>query len=342
VSEAAVDDVARRYASRSPTTVRQDSERFVLTTLRAAWRWRSGVAAAMAIVMLAACSDVTIAAQRGCGTSGLPTTVAYARFGGVDPNLTSVDIHSPDGPCAAPVVVWVHGGGYTIGDKTQQMENKVRLFNQRGWILVSVNYRLTRPGDSTSARYPDHYSDVAAAVGWVRSHIADYGGDPQRIALLGHSAGADIVSNVLLNPAYLDAVGMTAADLACAGPLDSEGFDKFAAGTADIRGLQQEWRTALGNAPDYLRSTSANWLIAAGRDVPPIIGVVRGSTRRRAIETAFLTKLDAIGVPTTSIDASTLTHHEVNSRIGARGDRVMTPPLMRFLDRCLGVQVLDD
>lgn len=170
----------------------------------------------MAIVMLAACSDVTIAAQRGCGTSGLPTTVAYARFGGVDPNLTSVDIHSPDGPCAAPVVVWVHGGGYTIGDKTQQMENKVRLFNQRGWILVSVNYRLTRPGDSTSARYPDHYSDVAAAVGWVRSHIADYGGDPQRIALLGHSAGADIVSNVLLNPAYLGAVGMTAADLACA------------------------------------------------------------------------------------------------------------------------------
>lgn len=314
------------------------------TTPVTAWRRRAGVASAVAvaIALLAACSDGGTADQQGCDTQGLPTTVAYTRVGGVDPDLTSVDIHSPDGPCAAPVVVWVHGGGYTIGDKTQQMENKVRLFNQRGWILVSVNYRLTRPGDGTSARYPDHYGDVAAAVGWVRSHIADYGGDPQRIALLGHSAGADIVSNVLLNPAYLAEVGMTAGDLACAGPLDSEGFDKLAAGTADIRGLQQEWVAALGNAPDYLRSTSANWLITPGLDVPPIIGVVRGSNRRRTIEEAFLAKLDAIGVPTTSIDARTLTHREVNSRIGARGDRVMTPPLMRFLDRCLGGQVLDD
>ena len=305
------------------------------TTPVTAWRRRAGVASTVAIALLAACSDGATADQQGCDTQGLPTTVAYTRVGRVDPDLTSVDIHSPDGPCAAPVVVWVHGGGYTIGDKTQQMENKVRLFNQRGWILVSVNYRLTRPGDSTSARYPDHYSDVAAAVRWVRHHIADYGGDPQRIALLGHSAGADIVSNVLLNPAYLADAGMQPGDLACGGPLDSEGFDKVAAGAADIRGLQQEWVAALGNAPDYLRSTSANWLIAPGLDVPPIIGVVRGSERRRTIEEAFLAKLDAVGVPTTAIDARTLTHHEVNSRIGAPNDSVMTPPLMRFLDACL-------
>ena len=220
----------------------------------------------------------------------------------------------------------------------QEITAKILKFDtEKNRVSLGLKQMGDDPWMGVSRRYPQG----TRMFGKV-TNIADYGGDPQRIALLGHSAGADIVSNVLLNPAYLDAVGMTAADLACAGPLDSEGFDKFAAGTADIRGLQQEWRTALGNAPDYLRSTSANWLIAAGRDVPPIIGVVRGSTRRRAIETAFLTKLDAIGVPTTSIDASTLTHHEVNSRIGARGDRVMTPPLMRFLDRCLGVQVLDD
>jgi acetyl esterase/lipase len=230
----------------------------------------------------------------------------------------------------------VHGGGYTVGDKAQSMRDKVRLFNERGWILVSVNYRLSRPGDATPVRYPDHYADVANAVSWILGHIAEYGGDPQRVALLGHSAGADIVSNVLLNPVYLANSGMKPSDLACAGPLDSEGFDKVAAGKADIRGLQQEWAAALGNAPDYLRTTSANWLIAPGLELPPIVGVIRGSSRRHLIETAFLAKLRAVGVPTTAIDASLLTHHEVNSRIGAHGDTVMTPPLMRFLEECLG------
>ena len=62
---------------------------------------------------------------------------------------------------------------------------------------MSVNYRLTSTGDLASAHYPDHYRDVTAAVAWTRAHIWSWGGDPDRIALLGHSAGADIVANVI-------------------------------------------------------------------------------------------------------------------------------------------------
>ncbi len=261
-------------------------------------------------------------------------TVAYRAVPGVDPNLLSLDVHAPNGACHAPVVMWVHGGGYQIGDKKNQMDDKVRLFNDAGWILVSVNYRLTIPGDPASAQFPDHFEDVAAAVGWVHDNIANYGGDASRIALLGHSAGADIVSNVVTNPTYLRGVGLDLPSIVCAGPLDTMGFDKVAAGANDPDGEKEQWRLALGNAPDYLTSTSATHLAAAGIGIPSMIVVVRGTPQRRQIQSGFVAQLTSLNIPATSIDASSLTHNEVNSRIGARGDTVMTPPLMAFLTEC--------
>ena len=256
--------------------------------------------------------------------------MAYAERPGFDRRSTSLDIHAPPRVCAAPVVMWVHGGGYRTGDKANQVRDKVALFNDRGWIFVSVNYRLTRPGRPSSARYPDHYDDVATAVAWVRANIGEYGGDPSHIALLGHSAGADIVANVSVDPTYLERVGLGLPSITCAGPLDTEGFDKTAAGPA----VQRQWDAALGNEPDYLVRTSATHTIEPGRDIPSTIGVVRGSPRRRQIETAYLDALRAADVSATAIDARTLTHSEVNTRIGAAGDTVMTPPLIRFLTRC--------
>ena len=153
-----------------------------------------------------------------CRRGDLPSTVAYDTIAGVDPNLLSLDVYPPStAACDAPIVMWVHGGGYQIGDKRNQMLDKVALFNDAGWILVSVNYRLTAPGAASSAQYPDHFHDVASAVAWVHDNIASYGGDPERIALLGHSAGADIVSNVATNPSYLQAVGLDLGSLRCAG-----------------------------------------------------------------------------------------------------------------------------
>ncbi len=230
--------------------------------------------------------------------------------------------------------MWVHGGGYHIGDKSKQMADKVRLFNRRGWLLVSVNYRLTVKGDPASAHFPDHYDDVATAVAWVRKHIDRYGGDPKRIALLGHSAGADIVSNVTANPRYLRDHGERLRAVRCAGPLDSAGFDKttsIASGSSE----QIAWRSALGNDPDFARTTSADTWIRPRIGIPATIGVVRGNPTRRAIEAGYLDRLRAAGVSAVRIDASTLSHKEVNSRIGVAGDTVMTPPLMRFLNRCL-------
>lgn len=274
----------------------------------------------------------TTSAAVGCATAGLPTTIPYRTVASVAPNLTSLDVWAPAEACGAPVVVWVHGGGYRGGDKGNQIADKRALFNGRGWILVSVNYRLT-DGSATSARYPDHYQDVAAALAWIHDRIAAYGGDPSRVALTGHSAGADIVANVVAERSYLAAHGLTATEtLRCLAPLDTEGFDKVAAADEAEDVL---WRRALGNDPGYATDTSATLLTRAGAPVLPTLGVYRGTPKRQAIERAYLDAVAARGARTVAVDARSLTHAEVNSHIGATGDTVMTPPLMAFLDTCL-------
>jgi acetyl esterase/lipase len=271
-------------------------------------------------------------AQADCVPSSA-RTVAYRSVPGVSPAFVSLDLHVPPARCrrraAVPVVAWVHGGGYRVGDKSQQIAHKVALFARRGWIFASINYRLSRPG-AGSARFPDHYDDVAAAVAWLRKNVRRRGGDPGRIALLGHSAGADIVSNVAVNPRYLRAHRRRLGSLRCFAPLDTAGFDKPRASPRE----QVQWQVALGNLPDYMTATSATLIARRGAGIPPVFTIYRGTPRRQRIETAFAERLRALGVPATLVDARTLNHQQVNARIGAPGDRVMTPPLVAFLRRC--------
>jgi len=277
-------------------------------------------------------STATSTGDGGCRSRNRTSErdVAYREVAGVDANLTSLDVYTFAGACNAPVVVWVHGGGYRTGDKANGMRDKVRLAREHGWVLVSLDYRLTRPGEPGSARFPDHFDDVAAALAWVHDHAGEYGGDPSQIALLGHSAGADIVANVAVNPRYLEAHGRAPADIACAGPLDTEGFDKTRSSPAQ----QRMWETALGDNPRYVTETSATLLVEPGIGIPPMIGVVRGTPERQQIERRFLETLRDAGIEATEIDARALSHREVNTRIGAPGDDVMTPPLVAFLDSC--------
>lgn len=297
----------------------------------------AGLATALVAVTPTAGASAAPSHRRPCTEAAVKRTIAYERVPGVPADATSLDVYAPARACRAPVVMWVHGGGYHVGDKRNQVADKVRLFNARGWIFVSVNYRLTVAGDPSSAHFPDHYTDVASAVAWVHAHIDRFGGDRSRVALLGHSAGADIVANVTTNPRYLGGQGLRLRAVTCAGPLDTEGFDKVTALAAGS-GERAAWTDALGNAPDYQRTTSAVTWIRPDVGIPPTIGVVRGTPVRRRIETDFLDRLTRAGIATTRIDAAGLSHGDVNARIGAAGDTVMTPPLVKFLKTCFRPQ----
>ncbi len=120
--------------------------------------------------------------------------IAYDDFG----RRTTLDVwRRPDLPAdgRAPVMVQVHGGAWATGDKEGQAYPLMVHLVERGWICVSITYRL-----SPRATWPDHITDVKRAIGWVKEHIADHGGDPDWVAITGGSAGGHLSSLAALTP----------------------------------------------------------------------------------------------------------------------------------------------
>jgi acetyl esterase/lipase len=120
--------------------------------------------------------------------------IQYSEFG----KRTTLDVWKrPDLPddAAAPVLVQVHGGAWIFGDKEGQAYPLLAHLVERGWVCVSVTYRL-----SPRATWPDHIVDVKRALAWVKENIADHGGDPGWIALTGGSAGGHLCALAALTP----------------------------------------------------------------------------------------------------------------------------------------------
>src|SRR5881394_4507355 len=99
-----------------------------------------------------------------------------------------VDIYAPAGAKNLPVVFWIHGGGWQAGDRTN-VQVKPQAFADKGFVFVSTGYRLLPDVDmGTITR------DVANSLRWVHDHISEQGGDPKRILVMGHSAGAQLAA----------------------------------------------------------------------------------------------------------------------------------------------------
>ncbi|CAN5362779.1 alpha/beta hydrolase [soil metagenome] len=108
-----------------------------------------------------------------------------------------LDVYSPPNARGAPILIMVHGGAWMIGDKanTGSIENKLKHWLTMGWIVVSVNYRML-----PRAMAYEQAQDVASAVRWAQGHAEDWGGDPRKIILMGHSAGAHLAALISSKP----------------------------------------------------------------------------------------------------------------------------------------------
>ncbi|MES2753308.1 MAG: alpha/beta hydrolase [Pseudomonadota bacterium] len=141
-----------------------------------------------------------------------PRTISY----GNDP-LQAIDV-TPAG-VKAPLVIFVHGGGWRRGDKAM-VGAKPAFFGAHGYAFASAGYRFV-PAVSVA----DQASDLAAAIGAVRRQAATLGIDPDRIALVGHSAGAHLAALVATDPAYLAKAGVPMRAVRAVVLLDGAGYD---------------------------------------------------------------------------------------------------------------------
>jgi acetyl esterase/lipase len=107
-----------------------------------------------------------------------------------------LDVHRRrDRPSRCPTLVYVHGGGWVIGQRRYQGLPLMKHLAARGWVCISVDYRL-----SPRATFPDHIVDVKRAIAWARAHAAEHGGDPDFMVLCGNSAGAHLAALAALTP----------------------------------------------------------------------------------------------------------------------------------------------
>jgi acetyl esterase/lipase len=156
------------------------------------------VAAAVSLVigLLAGCASPPLdsggRSRPPTRSTGAPTTRQDVRYG-TDP-AELLDLVRPTGNAGErrPAVILVHGGGFTGGDKgTRDMVGLSTRLARSGYVVASVGYGL-----APAVRYPVPVRQVQAAVRWVRTHAGALGVDPARIAAVGESAGAILVSEV--------------------------------------------------------------------------------------------------------------------------------------------------
>jgi acetyl esterase/lipase len=204
-----------------------------------------------------------IGARASAASPPAPGTVEHAY--GSDPRQR-LDLVRPEGVAKAPVLLFIHGGGWSIGDKSHAAGSKAKWANAQGWAFASANYRLV-----PQATVEQQAADVASAIAWLRANAAKEGLDPDRIVLMGHSAGAHLAALVGTDPQYLKAAGVPMEAIEGVVLLDGAGYDVATQASAPGNIVKPMYDAAFGTDPKRQAALSptrqaaapnvANWLI---------------------------------------------------------------------------------
>lgn len=226
---------------------------------------------------------------------------------GPDP-AQRLDVYVPERPRQAPVLVLVHGGGWRIGHKDSPgvVGAKWTYWRARGVILVSVGYRLLPTPPDGQAQ------DVARALAYVQAHAAQWGGDPRRVVLMGHSAGAHLVVLVAADPAYAERAG--AAPWLGTVALDSAAYD--------VPRIMAGWHphlydNAFGSDPAYWRAMSPT--LRLRRPTAPMLLVCSSRRRGSCLQARAFADRDRELGARAQVLPEDLGHMQINRELGEPG-----------------------
>lgn len=248
-----------------------------------------------------------------------------------------LDIYAPKDAQNLPVMFWIHGGGWQTGDKSD-VQLKPRVFTERGFIFVSTNYRLLPDVEMGTL-----IRDVARSLGWVHRNIAEYGGDPRRIFVGGHSAGAQLAALICIDDRYLKAEGVPFDVLRGCVPVDGDTYDIPAIiETAETRqrahGMPMPkfgHRVKFGNDSEKHVDFSAVTHVARDKGIPPFLILHVADHPDVSIQARRLgTVLSAAGIPARMFGAKETNHSKLNENLGQPGDPA-TEALYQFLEGAL-------
>jgi acetyl esterase/lipase len=246
-----------------------------------------------------------------------------------------LDIYAPPNAKDLPVVFWIHGGGWQTGDKSD-VKLKPQWFMDHGFVFVSTNYRLWPNVDMGTL-----IRDVAKSFGWAQKHIAEYGGNPKRVLIGGHSAGAQLAAILCTDERYLKAEGVSFDVLLGCVPVDGDTYDipamiETAETRLRVHGFpppKQGHRIKFGDTAEKHKDFSAVTHIARGKGIPPFLILYVNDHPDTSIQARRLgAVLKEAGIPSTLFGARETNHVKLNDNLGIVDDPA-TKALTEFVDK---------
>ncbi len=274
----------------------------------------------LVVLLIVALTSVPVWAEDG---PKVAKDIAYSEAGGV---RTRLDVYTPAGGKEHPVVIWIHGGAWQNGDKAL-VQSKPKAFNEQGYVLVSLNYRL-----HPAATYKEQAGDIAQAIRWVHDHAKDHGGDTRRIFLMGHSAGAHLAALVATDQQYLEKAGFKLSDVAGVILLDGAGYDiPRQVRQAVLPRIKTMYTTVFTEDEATQRDASPITHVARDRGIPPFLILHVASRRDSKVQSDTLAaRLREAGVAAKVMPAEGKTHATINRELGQPDDEP-TKAVFEFL-----------
>jgi arylformamidase len=266
---------------------------------------------------------LTVVPALGAEGERVQRNIAYSDAGG---DRTRLDVYSPGVGKDHPLVIWIHGRAWKFGDKTS-VQAKPKAFNELGYVLVSINYRF-----HPVVTYKEQAGDTARAIHWVHEHARDFGGDPSRVFLIGHSAGAHLAALVGTDGHYLKNDGLKLSDLSGVILLDGAGYDiPRQIQQAMLPRLKTMYKTVFGENETKQKDASPITHVAGGIGIPPFL-ILHVASRRdsKAQSEGLAAKLRGTGVEANVVPAEGKTHATINGELG-QPDNPPTKAVFEFL-----------
>lgn len=261
--------------------------------------------------------------NRAAAAPTLPPGMAEISYGR-DP-LQRLDLVAPAGNSRPPLIVFIHGGGWSIGDKRHAVGAKANHFLGRGYAFASVNYRLV-----PQVTVEQQAADIADAVARLRTNAAGSNYDPKRIVLMGHSAGAHLAALVGTDPRYFAAAGVPMIAVKGVVLLDGAGYDvarQMARPGNPVAGM---YDAAFGRDPQRQKALSPTLYAAAPNVANWLILPIERRADSIAQSQALAAALGKAGASARTVPVPGESHGSLNKGLGEDGD-FATAEVDRFL-----------
>lgn len=267
-------------------------------------------------------------AERKHANATIPTDGTELSYG--SHAKQGLDFYPATGPAKRPpLVIFIHGGGWTIGDKKSGTGYKAKHFTANGYAFASLGYRLVPDTDPAGQA-----TDIATAIAYLRGRSTELGFDPDRIVISGHSAGAHLAALVSTDERYLMTAGVPFAAIRGTVLLDGAGYDVATQMKGGGPLLTKLYTGAFGTNPANQKRLSpvtyagtpnvGHWLLIHDANRPDATSQTRN----------FAAALERAGDDTRIVPAPDSSHLQINHDLGA-GDNLVTCEFDEFVKSVL-------